>query len=175
MPPDGSLLPRRSGCVPVEHPARPDNRTRNEVILKVKKLTPEAILPQYAHPGDAGMDLFSVEALELGPGEYRMVKTGVSIELPPGTEGQVRPRSGLAAKQGVTVLNSPGTVDAGYRGEVCVILINHGRAPFRIEPGMKIAQLLVKSVLTVDVQEVAELTDTPRGAGGFGSTGMGKR
>jgi dUTP pyrophosphatase len=145
------------------------------MILKVKKLAPDAILPQYAHPGDAGLDLFSNQAVELGPGESRMVKTGISIELPPGTEGQVRPRSGLAAKHAVTVLNSPGTVDAGYRGEVCVILINHGRQPFAVEKGMKIAQMLVTPVLTVDVEEVRELTDTQRGAGGFGSTGLGKR
>jgi dUTP pyrophosphatase len=141
------------------------------MILKVQKLDPAAIAPHYAHPGDAGLDLFSNEHVELQPGDSRLVKTGVSIELPPGTEGQVRPRSGLAAKHQVTVLNAPGTIDEGYRGEVCVILINHGRAAFVVEKGMKIAQMLVKPVIRVDVQEVEALSATRRGAGGFGSTG----
>jgi len=144
-------------------------------ILKVKKLTDDAILPAYAHPGDAGLDLFSCEDAEIAAGESRMIHTGISIELPENTEGQVRPRSGLAAKHQITVLNSPGTIDHGYRGEVCVILINHGRAAFKIEKGMKIAQMLVKPVITVDVQEVGELSDTRRGTGGFGSTGYGKK
>ena len=141
------------------------------MLLKVKKLVPEAQAPHYAHPGDAGLDLFSIQESILPPGESAMIKTGIAIELPPGTEGQVRPRSGLAAKHQITVLNTPGTIDEGYRGEVCVILINHGKNEFKIEPGMKIAQLLVKPVLTVNVEEVAELSDTSRGAGGFGSTG----
>lgn len=139
--------------------------------LKIKKLTPDAILPRYAHPGDAGLDLFACRAVDLPPGEAKLVPTGISIELPPGTEGQVRPRSGLALKHAVTVLNSPGTVDEGYRGEVGVILINHGRGTFHIEPGMKIAQMLVKPVLTVTIEAVAELSESRRGAGGFGSTG----
>ena len=141
------------------------------MLLNVKKLVPEAQLPHYAHPGDAGLDLFSVQETVLSPGTSAMIKTGIAIELPPNTEGQVRPRSGLAAKHQITVLNTPGTIDEGYRGEVCVILINHGKTDFLVEKGMKIAQLVVKPVLTVDVQEVAELSDTARGAGGFGSTG----
>jgi dUTP pyrophosphatase len=141
------------------------------MILKVQKLDPVAIVPHYAHPGDAGLDLFSNEEADLKPGEWRLVRTGISIELPPGTEGQVRPRSGLAARHAVTVLNSPGTIDEGYRGEVGVILINHGRETFRVEKGMKIAQMLVKPVITVEVREAAALSDTRRGAGGFGSTG----
>lgn len=141
------------------------------MILKVQKLDPAAIAPHYAHPGDAGLDLFSNEHVELQPGDSRLVKTGVSIELPPGTEGQVRPRSGLAAKHQVTVLNAPGTIDEGYRGEICVILINHGRSAFVVEKGMKIAQMLVKPVIRVEVQEVQALSATQRGAGGFGSTG----
>ncbi len=139
--------------------------------LNVKKLVSDAILPPYAHPGDAGLDLFSCEELTLRSGESCMVKTGISIELPTGTEGQVRPRSGLAAKHQITVLNAPGTIDEGYRGEVCVILMNHGKIDFSINQGMKIAQLLVKPVLRVDVFEVEELSDTQRGTGGFGSTG----
>jgi len=139
--------------------------------LNIKKLVPDAVIPHYAHPGDAGLDLFSCEELTLNAGESCMVKTGISIELPPGTEGQVRPRSGLAAKHQVTVLNSPGTIDEGYRGEVKVILINHGKTDFEIHRGMKIAQLLVKPVVRAEVFEVAELSDTQRGTGGFGSTG----
>jgi len=141
--------------------------------LRVKKLTPNATPPQYAHPGDAGLDLFAVERAALAPGEARLVRTGIAVELPPGTEGEIRPRSGLALKHQVTVLNSPGTIDAGYRGEIGVLLINHGRAPFVVEPGMKIAQLLVKPVLTVTVELAEELSPTARGDGGFGSTGYG--
>lgn len=142
--------------------------------LNVKKLDPSATLPAYAHPGDAGMDLFACESAAIGPGETRLVKTGVAIQLPAGTEAQVRPRSGLALKHSITVLNTPGTIDEGYRGEVGVILINHGKAAFQVEKGMKIAQMVVQSVLRMEVAEVSELTDTCRGAGGFGSTGMGK-
>jgi dUTP pyrophosphatase len=145
------------------------------MIVKVKKLENDAILPQYAHPGDAGLDLFANEHAEIGPGDSRMVKTGISIELPKGTEAQVRPRSGLSAKHAITVLNTPGTIDEGYRGEVCVILINHGKKPFVVENGMKIAQMVIAPVLTVDVEEVTELSDTSRGVGGFGSTGNVKK
>jgi dUTP pyrophosphatase len=141
------------------------------MILKIKKLHTDAIVPSYAHPGDAGLDLFSVEEARIGPGASLMVKTGISIELPAGTEGQVRPRSGLALKHQITLLNSPGTIDEGYRGEVGVIVINHGKETFEVTKGMKIAQLLVKPVLRVEVEEVGDLTETARGAGGFGSTG----
>ena len=139
--------------------------------MKVKKLVPEAIVPKYAHPGDAGLDLFAVAETTLGAGGTGLVKTGISIELPPGTEAQVRPRSGLALKHSVTVLNSPGTIDEGYRGEVGVIMINHGKEDFHVDKGMKIAQMLIKPVYTVDVEEADELSDTSRGEGGFGSTG----
>lgn len=139
--------------------------------LKVKKLSDDAILPQYAHPGDAGLDLFANQCVEIGPGEYALVKTGISIELPVNTEAQVRPRSGLALKHGISVLNTPGTIDEGYRGEVGVILVNHGREKFAVEKGSKIAQMVIKPVLRVDVMEVEDLSDTRRGSGGFGSTG----
>jgi len=142
------------------------------MILKVKKLSDDAIMPSYAHPGDAGLDLFAAEDAEIGPGESRLVRTGVCIELPRGTEGQVRPRSGLALKHAVTVLNSPGTVDEGYRGEVGVILINHGKSVFKVTKGMKIAQMVVARVERVDVVEAGELGATRRGEGGFGSTGQ---
>ena len=142
------------------------------MILKVKKLSDDAIMPSYAHPGDAGLDLFAAEDAEIGPGESRLVRTGICIELPGGTEGQVRPRSGLALKHAVTVLNSPGTVDEGYRGEVGVILINHGKSAFKVTKGMKIAQMVVARVERVDVVEAGELGATRRGGGGFGSTGQ---
>lgn len=142
------------------------------LTLKIKKLTENAILPKYAHPGDAGLDLCASEHVEVEPGRTALVKTGLSIELPEGTEAQVRPRSGLALKHQVTVLNSPGTIDEQYRGEVCVILINHGKEKFVIENGMKIAQMVIKPVLTVRVEEAEELSETRRGTGGFGSTGM---
>lgn len=140
--------------------------------LKVKKIEPNAILPVYAHPGDAGLDLYSIEEKVIPSGESALIRTGLIIELPQNTEAQVRPRSGMALKHLVTVLNSPGTIDHGYRGEVKVILINHAKTPFTIEEGMKIAQMVVQPVLTVDVQEVEELSGTSRGEGGFGSTGM---
>ena len=141
------------------------------MIIKVKRLRDGAKLPAYAHPGDAGMDLYSSEDAEIAPGDSLLVKTGISIELPEGTEAQVRPRSGLALKSQVTVLNTPGTVDEGYRGEVGVILINHGRSPFKVTEGMRIAQMVIKPVMRVTVQEVEELSETSRGEGGFGSTG----
>ena len=140
--------------------------------LKVKKLTDNARLPHRAHPGDAGMDLCASQALTLAPGEAKRVHTGIAIELPAGTEAQVRPRSGLAFKHAVTVLNAPGTIDEGYRGEVGVLLINHGSAPFAIAIGDKIAQMIVQPVLAVQVEEADTLSDTARAEGGFGSTGM---
>jgi len=141
------------------------------MTLKLKRLSAAAVPPAYAHPGDAGLDLCACETVEIAPSTTAMVRTGWALELPPGTEGQVRPRSGLANRHAVTVLNAPGTLDAGYRGEVRVLLINHGTEVFRIEPGMRIAQLVVCPVLRVEVREVAQLDETPRGAGGFGSTG----
>ena len=143
----------------------------SNATVKVKKLDPGASLPQYAHPGDAGMDLIANCDVVIAPGATELVKTGIAIALPPDTEAQVRPRSGLALKHQLTVLNTPGTIDEGYRGEVGVIMINHGSAPFHVEKGMKIAQMLIKPVLHADIQEVEELSDTQRGEGGFGSTG----
>ena len=140
--------------------------------LLVKRLSPAAQLPSYAHAGDAGLDLYSAVAVSLEPGESRLVGTGISIELPPNTEAQVRPRSGLALKHGITVLNTPGTIDHGYRGEVGVILINHGATRFDVQPGMKIAQMVIAPFVTVEVEEAKALTGTSRGQGGFGSTGV---
>lgn len=141
------------------------------MVLRVRKLDPAAHVPKYAHEGDAGMDLCALAECVLEPGESALVRTGLAIELPAGTEAQVRPRSGLALKHGVTVLNTPGTIDEGYRGEVGVILINHSRRSYTVEAGARIAQMVVKPVLRVDVVEASELSDTRRGEGGFGSTG----
>jgi len=136
-----------------------------------KKLNPTAVLPAYAHPGDAGMDVCACEAATLQPGERKLVKTGLQMELPPGTEAQMRPRSGLALKHGITLLNTPGTIDEGYRGEVGVILINLGQDAFEVRPGMRIAQMVIAPVLRVNSVEVSGISDTVRGEGGFGSTG----
>lgn len=143
----------------------------NKLKLKVQKIHNEAIIPNYAHKGDAGLDLYSVEEVKINPSETSLIKTGIKIELPPQTEAQVRPRSGLALKHGITVLNTPGTIDEGYRGEVGVVLINHGKETFIVEKGMKIAQMVVKPVWYVEVDEVEELSETERAEGGFGSTG----
>lgn len=140
-------------------------------ILKIKCINEKAKLPQYAHPGDAGLDLFSVENINIKPGDIALIKTGIIIELPEKTEAQIRPRSGLALKHKITVLNTPGTIDEGYRGEIGVIIINHGKEIFKVEEGMKIAQMVVKPVLRVDVVNVDVINDTKRGEGGFGSTG----
>jgi dUTP pyrophosphatase len=132
-------------------------------------------LPAHATPHSAGLDLRAAvpedAPLTLQPGQFALVPTGLTVALPPGTEGQVRPRSGLAAKHGVTVLNSPGTIDADFRGECKVLLINHGAAPFVIERGERIAQLVVARYVPVRFEPVDSLDDTERGAGGFGSTG----
>ena len=140
--------------------------------LSIRRIDPAAQMPTYAHPGDAGMDVRSIEELTLEPGARALVHTGLVFQLPPDAEAQVRPRSGLAHKHGVTVLNSPGTIDAGYRGEVGVILVNLGQQPFRIEKGMKIAQVVVSRVEQAEIVEVQETDETDRGSGGFGSTGV---
>ncbi|NQV54430.1 MAG: dUTP diphosphatase [Rhodospirillales bacterium] len=130
-------------------------------------------LPEAATPQSAGHDLMAaIEApIDLAPGERQIIPTGYAIALPPGFEAQVRPRSGLAIRYGVTVLNAPGTVDADYRGEIGAIMINHGSKPFHIERGMRIAQLIVAPVSQIQWAETDTLTTTERGAGGFGSTG----
>jgi len=131
-------------------------------------------LPAYATEDSAGLDLLAAigDPVTLQPGERKLVPTGLSIAVPPGFEAQVRPRSGLALKQGVTVLNSPGTVDADYRGEVGVILINHGDKPFVINRGERIAQMVIAAYSRAEWVPVAELPETQRGSGGFGSTGV---
>ena len=140
------------------------------------QLLPHGQRPRYETPGAAGMDLryAGTHVLTLMPGSRSLIPTGIKIALDKGTEAQVRPRSGLALKHGVTVLNSPGTIDADYRGEIKVILINHGQVPFTINPGDRIAQLVVAPVLRVTAELVDHLpATTTRGSGGFGSTGIG--
>jgi dUTP diphosphatase len=131
-------------------------------------------LPAYTLPGSAGMDLHAAvtEPAVLVPGERRMVSTGIRISLPEGYEAQIRPRSGLAARHGIGMVNSPGTIDEGYTGLICVILINHGQEPFTIRRGDRIAQMVVAPVTRVAWEEVEELLPTERGEGGFGHTGL---
>jgi dUTP pyrophosphatase len=140
--------------------------------VRIKRLRPDAFLPEYAHgpEEDAGLDLRALEDAVLTPGEPQGVRTGIAIELPSGFEAQVRPRSGLALKHAITVPNSPGTIDPGYRGEIRVILLNLGREPYRISRGERIAQMVVSRYERVEWEE-AELSETSRGDGGFGSSG----
>lgn len=138
----------------------------------ITRLDPELPLPSYAKPGDAGADLYSRIDLELAPGERAMVPTGIAIALEPGYVALVHPRSGRAAKEGLGMVNAPGTVDAGYRGELQVILINHdSKNPISIKRGERIAQLVIQPVIRAELIEVESLPGTNRGAGGFGSTG----
>jgi dUTP pyrophosphatase len=146
-----------------------------EVPVRIRRLptATDLPLPRYMTAGAAGMDLYAAveEPVILAPGEYRAIPCGIALALPPGYEAQVRPRSGLAREFGVTLLNAPGTVDADYRGEIQVILINHGPRPFTVNRGDRIAQLVVQEVARVRWEEVEALEDTPRGEGGFGHTG----
>ena len=140
--------------------------------LKVLKVHSDALLPRYAQETDSGLDLCSVESIILLPGERKLVHTGLAVELPPNTEAQIRPRSGLALNFGITVLNTPGTIDQGYRGEIGVILINLGEHDFNISKGMRIAQMVITPYYKVIVREVSELSDSERGNAGFGSSGL---
>ncbi len=140
--------------------------------IHIAKIHADAILPHYVHQGDSGMDLYSIEDIAIAPGETVLVHTGLKIAVPEKYEAQVRPKSGLALKHSVTVLNTPGTVDSGYRGELCVILINHGREVFHIQKHTKIAQLVICPVVHAEVVEITDLDETARGEGGFGSTGL---
>ncbi len=143
------------------------------MTLRVRRLDPRAVLPSRAHPGDAGLDLRALEAVTLAPGARARVPTGLAVELAPGHAGLVLPRSGLADRYGVTVVNAPGLIDAGYRGEVAVLLLNTDRGrPFTAAAGDRIAQLVVVALPEVTVVE-GELAASARGTGGFGSSGLG--
>ena len=141
--------------------------------VRFQKLRPGALTPRYMSAGAAGLDLASAadEAITLAPGGRAAVPTGLAFEIPPGFEGQVRPRSGLARKLGITLPNAPGTIDSDYRGEVLVLLMNLGAEPFVVKPGDRIAQLVIAPVVTAELEEAASLGDTVRGDGGFGHTG----
>jgi dUTP pyrophosphatase len=142
------------------------------VTLRFRRLSAAARPPAQAHEGDAGYDLHAAEAVTIGPGERASVATGIAVAIPPGQAGLVVPRSGLAARHGISVVNAPGLIDSGYRGELRVLLLNTDRSePFSVEPGDRIAQLVLVDVETPELEEVAELDETARGAGGFGSTG----
>lgn len=143
-----------------------------DTVVKIKALSSDFQVPEQAHVGDACFDARTVDEGTLYPGEVKLFSLGFAAELEPGWEMQVRPRSGLAAKHGVTVLNTPGTIDAGYRGECKVMLINTSEAPFRVSKGERVCQLAIRRVPVVGFEIVDELSDTSRGEGGFGSTGV---
>ena len=140
--------------------------------IKVRRISGDAVLPSYAHKGDAGMDLYSIEEKVIESGETALIRTGIQIELPEFTEAQIRPRSGLALKNSVTVLNSPGTIDEGYRGEICIILINHGKDSFKVEKHMRIAQMVISRFVHANITEAYELSTSERAEKGFGSSGL---
>ena len=141
------------------------------MTLNIQRLHPDAILPTRAHENDAGLDLYAAVQVGIPVLGRNLVSTGIAVAIPPGHVGYITPRSGLAHSNGITVLNSPGAIDAGFTGEIKVNLINHGQAPYIITPGQRIAQLVLHPIITPTVVEVTELTDTARGANGHGSTG----
>jgi dUTP pyrophosphatase len=142
-------------------------------VVRIKKLRPDAVVPKYVTEHAAGLDLCAaIDApIELAPGARTSVPTGLAMEIAPGFEAQVRPRSGLAREHGITLVNSPGTIDADYRGEIAILVINHGDKLVRIEAGQRIGQLVIAPVVRAELVVVDELSDTKRGTGGFGSTG----
>ncbi|GAA1822200.1 dUTP diphosphatase [Nesterenkonia flava] len=145
----------------------------NEIEVPIRRLDPDLPPPGYAHPGDAGADLVAAEDVELAPGERRLVPTGIAVAIPQGWVGLIHPRSGLAVKHGISMVNTPGTIDAGYRGEIKVLLINTDPAETaRFSRGDRIAQLLFQRVDQARFVEVEELPESVRGAGGFGSSGL---
>jgi dUTP pyrophosphatase len=141
--------------------------------IRLRRVRQGALLPRYMTEGAAGLDLASAapEPITLAPGERLGVPTGFCMELPPGYEAQVRPRSGLALRHGITVVNAPGTIDSDYRGEIVVLLVNLGQSPYTIAPGTRIAQMVIASVARATIEEIDELSTTARGSGGFGHTG----
>ena len=139
--------------------------------LKIHKVDKDLPTPEYSHKGDAGMDLYSADEGTLAPGEFKLFSTGVKLAIPDGHEIQIRPRSGLALKHGISIVNAPGTIDAGYRGMVGVVLINMGKETYNVKKGDRIAQMVAKKVEQAEIMEVETLDDTSRGDGGYGSTG----
>lgn len=148
-------------------------KTRREKMkVFIARIDKEAKLPKYEHEDDAGMDLYANENVIIRPGEIKLIGTGIRMALPEGIEAQVRPKSGLAANHGITVLNTPGTIDAGYRGEIKVIIANFGKESYKVEKGKKIAQIVFNKIEKPEIIETKELNETKRGAKGFGSTGL---
>ncbi len=147
------------------------------IEIRVRKLHPQAVVPAYMSEHAAGMDLYTVldAPVTLSPGERTLLPTGLAMEIPPGYEGQVRPRSGLALNKGLALVNSPGTIDADYRGEIGIIIINHGREPVEFQSGDRIAQLVIAPVTQAVLVETVELSDSVRSCGGFGHTGVNNR
>jgi dUTP pyrophosphatase len=146
-----------------------------EVVIRIKRIGAiEVPLPAYQTPHSAGLDLYAAlgEPVLLVPGQRRLIPTGIALAIPIGYEGQVRPRSGLALRHGLSIVNSPGTIDADFRGEIGIVVINHGEHPFRIDPLARIAQLVIAPVVRAAVELVEELDETARGGGGYGSTGL---
>ena len=172
-----SVTPARVVSPPVpaaDEPGATGPATAVEVLLT--RIDPDVVLPSYAHPGDAGADLVTTTDVELAPGERAVVGTGIAIALPVGYAAFVHPRSGLAARVGLSVVNTPGTIDAGFRGEIRVCLVNHDvHEPVRLRRGDRIAQLVVQRVEHAAFREVARLPESARGAGGYGSTGLSRR
>ncbi len=147
-----------------------ENNTQN-ISVKILKVDKELPTPKYAHHGDAGMDIYAAENYMLQPAEHKLISAGIKLAIPYGYEVQVRPRSGLALKHAISIVNTPGTIDCMYRGLVGVILINHGKQAFEVKRGERIAQLVFNKIAYAAVEEVQELDETVRGEGGFGSTG----
>ena len=140
------------------------------IDVAVRRLRPDAHIPEQAYDGDAGLDLAACDHVVLGPGERAVVPTGLAVEIPDGYAGFVQPRSGLAARHGIGIVNSPGLIDSGYRGEIRIVLLNTGGEAFSVEPGMRVAQLVVVPVAAVRLVEVDELASSDRGVQGFGSS-----
>ena len=151
-----------------------NNSPLADPILTIEKIDKSVELPKYAHPGDAGMDVCANMNAVIQPHDWELIKTGIKVAVPEGFEMQVRPRSGLALKHGITVLNTPGTIDSGYRGEVGVVLINHSNSDFTVKKGDRIAQLVIAPIINVRIVEGEVDKVTERGEGGFGSTGVSK-
>ncbi len=161
-------------CFPSLRKGKGSEKKKGEKVrVKIQKISASARMPEMAHEGDSGFDLFSSETISLKPGERKLVPTGIKISMPKGLEAQVRPKSGLAIKHGISVLNTPGTIDSGYRGEIKVILVNLGKEEYRVEQGKKIAQIVFARVECPELVESSELDKTKRSDGGFGSTGLG--
>ena len=142
------------------------------LTVHVKRVITTATIPTQCYGSDSGYDLYASESYLIAPGRSSLIGTGIAVGLPPGTEGQIRPRSGLALDHAITVLNAPGTVDEGYRGEIKVILINHGHRAFHVRSGMRIAQLVIQRRMATELVEVDALNPSPRGGEGFGSSGV---